>query len=90
VSVKRPLLSVVNFICAPRVGFHVRGISFLHPLHQPSVILKEKRKFEKEEPLSCMCANAKLSQPRGSPHPFVPILCLYNRPKAEDPSCLAR
>src|ERR1700676_5250056 len=42
------------------------------PLHQPSVILKEKRKFEKEEPLNCMCANSKLSQQRGSPHDRVP------------------
>src|ERR1700686_1570258 len=41
------------------------------PLHQPSVSLKEKRKFEKEEPLNCMCANSKLSQQRGSPQlPF--------------------
>src|SRR6266567_1853046 len=38
------------------------------PLHQPSIILKEKRKFEKEEPLNCMCANSKLSQQKGSPH----------------------
>jgi hypothetical protein len=44
------------------------------PLHQPSVILKEKRKIEKEEPLNCMCANAKLSQQRGSPHKHVPFL----------------
>src|ERR1700674_4370953 len=46
------------------------------PLHQPSVILKEKRKFEKEEPLNCMCANSKLSQQRGSPQQSVPELCL--------------
>ena len=32
------------------------------PLHQPSVILKEKRKLEKEKPLNCKCANSKLSQ----------------------------
>src|SRR5258706_16372601 len=42
------------------------------PLHQPSVILKEKRKFEKEKSLNCMCANSKLSQQRGSPHRTVP------------------
>src|ERR1700692_1341641 len=42
------------------------------PLHQPSAILKEKRKFEKEKPLNCMCANSKLSQQRGSPHATVP------------------
>src|SRR6202790_563105 len=36
-------------------------------LHQPSVSLKEKRKFEKEEPLNCRCANSKLSQQKGSP-----------------------
>ena len=43
------------------------------PLHQPSVILKEKRKFEKEEPPNCMCANSKLSQQKGSPHRCVPM-----------------
>jgi hypothetical protein len=42
------------------------------PLHQPSVILKEKRKFEKEKPLNGKCANSKLSQQRGSPHNCVP------------------
>jgi hypothetical protein len=42
------------------------------PLHQPSVILKEKRKVEKEKPLNCMCANSKLSQQKGSPHRTVP------------------
>src|ERR1017187_9716646 len=46
------------------------------PLHQPSVILKEKRKFEKEEPLNCMCANSKLSQQKCSPHTHVPIIGL--------------
>src|SRR4029077_7400365 len=46
-------------------------------LHQPSVSLIEKRRFEKEEPLNCRCANTKLSQPRGSPHKGVPFLCLY-------------
>src|ERR1700681_2392617 len=45
------------------------------PLHQPSVILKEKRKIEKEEPLNCMCANARLSQQRGSPQQPAPKLC---------------
>src|SRR6202171_6631945 len=42
------------------------------PLHQPGLILKEKRKSEKEKPLDCMCANSKLSQQRGSPHLAVP------------------
>src|ERR1035438_5277655 len=37
------------------------------PLHQPSVILKEKRNFEKEKLLNCMCTNSKLSQQKGSP-----------------------
>src|SRR5216683_3919624 len=45
------------------------------PLHQLSAILKEKRKFEKEKPLNCMCANSKLSQQRGSPQSFVLIVC---------------
>src|SRR5580700_7382768 len=45
------------------------------PLHQPSAILKEKRKIEKEKPLNGKCANTKLSQQRGSPHRGVPILC---------------
>ena len=48
----------------------------LPPLHQPSVILKEKRKFEKEKLLNCRCANSKLSQPRGSPQITVPTACL--------------
>src|SRR6266478_5587952 len=42
------------------------------PLHQPSVILKEKRNFEKEKLLNCRCANSKLSQQKGSPHHCVP------------------
>src|SRR5580700_7360666 len=37
------------------------------PLHQPSVILKEKRKIENPKSLNCTCANSKLSQQRGSP-----------------------
>src|ERR1700682_405777 len=45
------------------------------PLHQPGLILKEKRKSEKEKPLDCMCANSKLSQQRGSPQNTVPELC---------------
>src|SRR5437016_6721232 len=45
------------------------------PLHQPGAILEEKRKFEKEKPLNCMCANSKLSQQRGSPQASVPNLC---------------
>src|ERR1700682_3801879 len=49
------------------------------PLHQPSVILKEKRNFEKERLLNCRCANSKLSQQKGSPQRIVPFLCLYTR-----------
>src|SRR4029077_5936405 len=45
------------------------------PLHQLSVILKEKRKFEKEKPWNSKCANSKLSQRRGSPHHCVRIVC---------------
>src|SRR5207244_13583871 len=45
------------------------------PLHQPSVILKEKRKFEKEKPWNGNCANSKLSHRRGSPQPAVSKLC---------------
>jgi hypothetical protein len=37
------------------------------PLHQPSVILEEKRNFEKEKLLNCMCTNSELSQQKGSP-----------------------
>src|SRR5216684_5716563 len=44
------------------------------PLHQLSAILKEKRKFEKEKPLNCMCANSKLSQQRGSPQKAEPLV----------------
>src|ERR1700680_1273675 len=51
-------------------------------LHQPSVILKEKRKFEKAKPLNCMCANSKLSQQRGSPQETVPnfVPTLHRKP----------
>ena len=35
-------------------------------LHQPRLILKEKRNFEKEKLLNCMCTNSKLSQQKGS------------------------
>src|SRR5580698_6981786 len=45
------------------------------PLHQPSVILREKRQFEKEKPLNGKCANSKLSQQRGSPQSPVPKVC---------------
>src|SRR5262244_3067010 len=45
------------------------------PLHQPSVILKEKRQFEKEKPSNGKCANPRLSQRRGSPPSLCPILC---------------
>src|SRR5713101_1099300 len=38
------------------------------PLHQPSVILKEKKKIENVKSLNCKCANSKLSQQRGSSH----------------------
>ena len=38
------------------------------------VILKEKRKFEKENPSNGKCDNSTLSQQRGSPHSFVTIL----------------
>src|SRR5580700_2669733 len=49
------------------------------PLHQPSIILKEKKKFEKEKPVNGKCANSKLSQRRGSPHQTVPKLCQNSR-----------
>src|SRR5208337_4535149 len=47
------------------------------PLHQPTAILKEKRKNEKEKPLNRMCANSKLSQQKGSPQSPVPKVCQY-------------
>src|ERR1700692_3792877 len=50
------------------------------PLHQLSVILKEKKKFEKEKPLNCKCANSKLSQQRGSPQPIVPNIVPTRKP----------
>src|ERR1700720_1600054 len=50
------------------------------PLHQPSVILKEKREFEKEKPLNGKCANSKLSQQRGSPQPTVPSFVPTTKP----------
>jgi hypothetical protein len=45
------------------------------PLHQLSVILKEKRKFEKEKQLNGKCANSKLSQQKGSPQFSVSKVC---------------
>src|SRR5450432_2522991 len=56
------------------------------PLHQLSVILKEKRKFEKKKPLNGKCANTKLSQPRGSPH----RRCAISVPYASIPCALKR
>src|SRR5713101_2975881 len=38
------------------------------PLHQPTVILKQKERLEKENPLNGKCASFRLSQLRGSPH----------------------
>src|ERR1700683_2852797 len=35
------------------------------------VITPEKRNFEKEKPLNCMCTNSKLSEQKGSPQPSV-------------------
>src|SRR6266849_10966647 len=43
------------------------------PLHQPSVILKEKKKIENVKSLNCKCANSKLSQQRGSSQATVPV-----------------
>src|SRR3982074_674275 len=58
------------------------------PLHQPSVILKEKKKIENAKSLNCTCANSKLSQQRGSPHQFfVPYLCQSVKMRA-DFSCI--
>jgi len=44
------------------------------PLHQPGAILREERKFEKENPWNGKCANSGLSQQRGSPQNYVPIV----------------
>jgi len=41
------------------------------PLHQPSLILKEKRNFEKEKLLNCMCTNSKTVSKEG----FTPAIC---------------
>ena len=46
------------------------------PLHRPSLILKEKRNFEKEKLLNCMCTNSKLSQQKGSPQDAVTVTTL--------------
>src|SRR3974377_482464 len=53
------------------------------PLHQPSAILKGKRKNEKEKPLNRMCANSKLSQQRGSPHASAPGVVPISAGRAE-------
>jgi hypothetical protein len=39
--------------------------------------LKEKRNFEKEKLLNCMCTNSKLSQQKGSPQQSVPLLSQF-------------
>src|SRR5258708_25244297 len=44
------------------------------PLHQPTVILKQKERLEKENPLNGKCASFRLSQLRGSPHQSVRVL----------------
>src|SRR5712691_7156340 len=41
------------------------------PLHQPTVILKQKERLEKENPLNGKCASFRLSQLRGSPQKSV-------------------
>src|SRR5712691_7098062 len=41
------------------------------PLHQPTVILKQKERLEKENPLNGKCASFRLSQLRGSPQKLV-------------------
>src|SRR5712691_2453449 len=43
------------------------------PLHQPTVILKQKERLEKENPLNGKCASFRLSQLRGSPQK--PVCC---------------
>src|SRR5260370_34035667 len=45
------------------------------PLHQPTVILKQKERLEKENPLNGKCASFRLSQLRGSPQK--PVLLTY-------------
>src|SRR6266581_8683894 len=45
------------------------------PLHQPTVILKQKERLEKENPLNGKCASFRLSQLRGSPHQ--PVYCRF-------------
>src|SRR5216684_4676316 len=45
------------------------------PLHQPTVILKQKERLEKENPLNGKCASFRLSQLRGSPHESVAKAC---------------
>src|SRR3981081_195448 len=56
------------------------------PLHQPSVILKEKRKFKKGKPLNSKCANSSLSQQRGSPQIAVPNFVPTTKPYRVLPS----
>src|SRR5713101_9110819 len=50
------------------------------PLHQPTVILKQKERLEKENPLNGKCASFRLSQLRGSPQK--PVLLDRTRPVA--------
>ena len=44
------------------------------PLHQPGVILEEKKQFEKQKSWNGKCASSKLSQLRGSPQEAVTLL----------------
>ena len=68
----RPIVSMSLQLAIPR---RVALQQSPPPLHQPSAILKEKRLFEKENPLNGKCANSRLSQQRGSPQTPVPKLC---------------
>src|SRR5580704_13967401 len=56
------------------------------PLHQPGAILREKRKFEKENPWNGKCANSGLSQQRGSPQAIVPNFVPTTKPYRMLPS----
>src|SRR6266851_884305 len=58
------------------------------PLHQPTVILKQKERLEKENPLNGKCASFRLSQLRGSPHQSVRFsLCSTQTKTAQTEVC---
>src|SRR5712691_6255770 len=60
------------------------------PLHQPTVILKQKERLEKENPLNGKCASFRLSQLRGSPHQSVRFSACVKIKTTQAEACVTR